>query len=797
MKKQALLFLIGIIGLVFSSKAQSLDTALEQYNSFFPQEKLYIHFDNNAYSPGSLIGYKAYFMSGPEPSKLNRNFYTDWYDEAGKLIAHHISPIALSSAYGTFEIPKNYQGQYLYVTGYTQWMLNFDSSFLFKKKITILQSNPQSVRDVKPVNSYSLSLLPEGGNLVLGIESLVAFKATDKNGIPISVDGKIVNGRGEEMNAFKSVHDGMGSFLFKPTTDENYTAVWTAPDGSSQNTQLPQALKEGISIQLRGTSLNRYLEVERSAAIAAEFRKLTMVITINQQMVMRAIINLENKTKIITKIPVHDFPSGTATLTILTTKRQPVCERLFFIDNGEYRTAVDVLLDTVGLEKRAKNSYEIQLPDTIPVNMSLSITNEDIPDDSSEHIISSLLLSSDIKGYVHNPAYYFYGTNDSVKYHLDLVMLTNGWRKFRWEQVLNTADWKIKYPLDTAYLSIMGKIEGVSTNRLAKSETINLILKGKDSSTQMLFVPLESNGSFAEPNIVFYDTATLFYQLNNFSSLPGRAQVSFKSSLADTAFKKFITPAPAFYFDTVKMRLLRDAAFAQERLRILQQQTTLQEVVVKAVKKTRLEEMDDLYTSGLFRGNDAILFDLVNDPRALSSFTVFDYLQGRVAGLQITGALTQSPSAIWRGAQVGFFLNEMPSDGQALSAIAMSDVAYIKTFRPPFFGSAFSNGGGAIAVYTKRGADVTANVKGMDNRKISGYTLVKEFYEPDYSVPQSFHNKTDTRRTLYWKPNIITDGTVQKIRVSFYNNDTSKKIRLVLEGINSQGQFISVRKLLE
>jgi len=796
MKKQTLLLLFTI-GTLFSVQAQSIEAALEKYNSVFPQEKIYIHFDNNAYLPGAFIGYKAYLMNGPEPSKLNRNFYTDWHDEDGRLIAHHVSPIALSSAYGSFEVPKNYKGQYIYVTAYTQWMLNFDTAFLFKKKLTVLQANPQPVRITKTIDHHSLQLLPEGGNLVVGLEGLVAFKATDKNGKPIAVNGRIVNTSNEEVAVFTSVHDGMGKFGIKPVAGEIYTAIWTAPDGTVQKTNLPAALSEGISMQLRGTSINRYLEVERTVNQPPALRKLSILLTVNQQVVMRGVINLEKQEKLVTKIPVHNLPSGTATLTILTANNQPICERLFFIDNEEYRSGVEVNTDTIGLEKRAKNSYEIILPDTIPANISLSITNDDVPDDSSDHIISALLLSSDIKGYIHNPAYYFSSADDSAKYFLDLVMLTNGWRKFRWDKVLDTTSWSIKYPLDTAYLSLSGKVDGVNPNRLAKSETINLILRGKDSSSQMFFSPITPNGTFTESNIVFYDTATMFYQLNKLSVLPGRGKVSFQSSLIDTAFQKFILPAPVYYFDTARMRLLREAAFAQDRLRILQQQTTLKEVVVTAKRKTRLQEMDDLYASGLFRGNDAIQFDLINDPRGLSSFTVFDYLQGRVAGLQITGTFTSSPSAVWRGLPVGFFLNEMPSDAQTLSTIAMSDVAYIKTFRPPFFGSAFGNGGGAVAVYTKRGADLTTSIKGMDNMQISGYTVVKEFYEPDYAVPQSAHNKTDSRRTLYWKPNIITDGSVQKIRVSFYNNDISKKIRLVLEGVNNQGQFISARKLLE
>ncbi len=240
MKKTIPLLFLTLFISVISIDAQSIDQQLEKYNTVFPQEKVYIHFDNNAYTPGALIGYKAYLMSGPEPSKLNRNFYTDWYDENGKLLSHQVSPVALSSAFGSFEIPKNYKGQFLYVTGYTQWMLNFDSSFLFRKKITVLQSDLQSTGITKPVNSFSIQFLPEGGNLITNLKGAVAFKAADKNGMPFAVNGIITNDKGEEITTFQSLHDGMGKFPVTPKAGETLTASWIAPDGSQQKQYYPR-----------------------------------------------------------------------------------------------------------------------------------------------------------------------------------------------------------------------------------------------------------------------------------------------------------------------------------------------------------------------------------------------------------------------------------------------------------------------------------------------------------------------------------------------------------------------------
>lgn len=780
-----------------NSQSQTPESLLKKYNGLFPQEKVYMHFDNQHYMPGSLVGFKAYLMNGPEPSTLNRNFYTDWYDESGTLISHQVSPIALSSAFGTFIIPDNYKGNSIYVTAYTQWMLNFDTSFLFRKRITVLQSTIPKNNLSSKTKEYQLQFFPEGGTMVNGVSSFIAFKANDKNGNPIHISGILKNNKNDEFKSFKTVHDGMGKFAFIPEEGVTYTAEWTTPNGTIQYTALPAFANNGITMQLSATGSPRYMLVRRSENMPVEQRVLTMLVTVNQQVVLKGTVNLEKEISAQVKIPVQQLPSGIARITLMNRAQEPICERIIFIDNKEYAYSPQFKFDTIGIDKRAKNVIEIILPDSVPANLSMSVTNADIPNDTTENIISTLLLSSDIKGKIHNPAFYFSSQTDSTKYYLDLLMLTHGWRKFVWKKVLDTTSWKIKYPLDTAYLTLSGNIEGVNEKRLAKAETMNLILRGKDSTTNMYFVPVSKTGYFNVSNVIFFDTVTLFHQLNKIPILPGRGKVNFKTSLIDSAYYRSIQPPKIFQYDTSALRVMREIKEQQLRLQKLRAGTTLEEVVVRTRVKSRMEEMDEIYTNGLFRGADAISFDMINDPRALSSFSVFDYLQGRVAGLQIVGALTNNPSASWRGSPVSFFLNEMPIDAQFMATLPMTDVAYVKLFRPPFIGSLANSGGGAVSVYTKKGNDVINTVNGLDNRLLAGYTAVREFYQPDYSIEETNFLKTDTRRTLYWNPNIVTDGLERKVRVRFYNNDISRKLMIVLEGVNSNGQFISVRKLLE
>lgn len=127
----------------------------------------------------------------------------------------------------------------------------------------------------------------------------------------------------------------------------------------------------------------------------------------------------------------------------------------------------------------------------------------------------------------------------------------------------------------------------------------------------------------------------------------------------------------------------------------------------------------------------------------------------------------------------------------------MSDVAYIKVFPPPFFGGMGGGSGGAIAVYTRRGGDVKSQPgEGLEQRKIGGYTKFKEFYSPNYATDQSME-QPDVRSTIYWNPYVLTDGANRKVTIEFFNNDISKSMQVVLEGVNREGKLTRVEKTIQ
>ena len=176
---------------------------------------------------------------------------------------------------------------------------------------------------------------------------------------------------------------------------------------------------------------------------------------------------------------------------------------------------------------------------------------------------------------------------------------------------------------------------------------------------------------------------------------------------------------------------------------------------------------------------------------------MFGYLQGKVPGLEICDPYSATPSATWRRSPAAFFLDELPADLLIIASLNINQIAFIKVFRPPFSGGFGGQSGGAIALYTKQGDDIKTMFAGLDHTLLPGYSPVRQFYSPNYAEQQNSYLQTDLRQTLYWEPNIQTEGDNRRVKISFYNNDISHSFRLVLEGLDQNGRMIHLTKLLK
>ena len=486
--------------------------------------------------------------------------------------------------------------------------------------------------------------------------------------------------------------------------------------------------------------------------------------------------------------------------TLFTNDWLPIAERIVLVNNRLHEFNAQLSVQISNLNKRGKNVLELYVKDTTMANMSLSITDASLVLPEQQNIYSDFLLSNDIRGKVYNPAYYFSSDADSIANHLDLVMLTNGWRKFDWEKIKKSILPTQQYPKETDLMKITGKVYSSASSKVSDGLLLNLIVVYKDSSKKLLFLPIEKDGSFEDRNAFFNDTSKIYYSVSG-KSKNSSFVVRFENGLLNQTFKKLNFDSNVFnnsWSDSLAKKKLNSILLEQERQKKLLASLTLQEVVVRSKMKSPTQILDEKYASGLFAGGDAISFDLSADANMISAIDILTYLQAKVPGLTITTSGPQA-SATWRGANTDFFLNETNISIDQVRSLPITDISYIKALRPPFFGSVGGGSGGAIAIYTKRGA---SNKGGNDNKKgieysvLSGYSVFKEFYNPNYDRPAE-NFEVDNRSTLYWNPYLLTNKKSSRVRIEFFNNDISKKLQVVLEGINANGRLARVVKYIE
>ncbi len=518
---------------------------------------------------------------------------------------------------------------------------------------------------------------------------------------------------------------------------------------------MPEVKEKGVLLRVNNSSNNVSYTLHRSADVPANYKTLHVVAQMQQQPVYIARINLTTKESVTASINIDNIPDGIMQVTIFTEDMHPIAERIVFINQNNYYFITDLHASVKNLVKKGKNVLQIDVGDTLLTNLSISVTDAGInpPGNEEENIFSHVLLASDIKGFVYNPAYYFLNNSDSLQSHLDLVMMTNGWRRFKWENVV-AGNWPMIKNYPQSYVTVTGNVFGLMPNQMTSGLELSLILRTQKNNTQLLVTPVNKKGEFIINNMLFFDTARLFYQFNNDKDkkLTSTATVDFKNS-----------------FLNVPDNLL----------------TSLKPLLKPVMPDTGSQKM-----------NDGRVFNVADDPFANSSISVLDYLQGKMPGLQISSTGFSGGSISWRGSPTSLFLNEMNTDASMIQSISMSDVAMIKVFNPPFFGAAGGGAGGAVAVYTKKGEQLRNSTKGLDFITISGYTPLKEFYSPDYSKDADI-NKIDYRTTLYWNPYLIFDKSTRRISIPFYNSDNCKKIRVVIEGMNEEGRLTREEKFFE
>jgi hypothetical protein len=318
-----------------------------------------------------------------------------------------------------------------------------------------------------------LNLYPEGGDLVNGLESTVAFRALNEFGKPADVEGVVVNEKGTIINSFGSFHMGMGAFKITPSASEKYSVKITKPEGISEIFKLPAALNRGYVM-----SIDNSLTSEITAKVmTTENEELSLIAQVRGKMYYSTVINTKKgMNKIV--FPTTNFPMGVSQITLFDSKGIPRCERLTFV-NKDKKLNITVATDKEKYLPREKVKMTVCVKDNrgipMPANLSMSVVNDQLisfTDDKSGNILSELLLQQDIKEKIEEPSFYFNSNESKSNIALDYLLMTAGWRRFTWEKVMNDNLPTVSYQGERAIIA--GTVMDASTGKPITSAKIKI-----------------------------------------------------------------------------------------------------------------------------------------------------------------------------------------------------------------------------------------------------------------------------------------------------------------------------------
>ena len=640
------------------------------------------------------------------------------------------------------------------------------------------------------LNNIDLQFMPEGGTMVGGLPANIAFKALNENGKAADIKGIIQDETGTTVAQFESYHFGMGSFTFTPLAGHTYKASITAPANIRKTYTLPRVAPYGIvmhattdsnsiNVQLRSTGAME-VYVTLSSRNTSYFSKAVRVTGSNS-----------------VSIPIQDAPMGIHVLTITNEGGLPLAERLIFLHRDK-QLQVKITTDKKRYMPREKVNMDILTTDAqgqpVPANLSVSVVDDKLwtfADDKQDHIASWLLMSSELKGKVEEPQFYFKPEEAKALQGLNLVMLTHGYRYFEYNPFVQK-NGQLQFMPDD-----VGSISGIV-----------LDTKGKPVASEVLIVNQYGAGNVGkfstnEDGIFYFrglQSATNYTLIAKAHKSKQRVIIKVLHNGMDTYKAGTGMVATIVQDQDIRLLTVKKAAAAMPALQKEVQQlkqldnfgdANLQEVVVIGYGSERKKEL----TGSVVRVDK---LDMVGS---------FDQiLQGRVSGVSvvsISGVPGSVANIIIRGAGSSlatapplYVLDGIIVTAEAFQSLNPNDFETVEVLKDAagtaLFGSRASNG--VIVVNTKKGNygskffDITGNYYYATQNVTAGgtpLTVARKFYSPLYTSTETT-TRNDFRETIYWN-SVVETGEDGKASFSFYNSDASTTFRTIVEGIDING----------
>ncbi|HEX3385316.1 MAG TPA: hypothetical protein VHS53_09020 [Mucilaginibacter sp.] len=493
-----------------SPALQNIISKLKTFETNYVIEKAYLHFDKPYYSAGDELYFKAYVTLGDAHtlSKESGIIHVDLINPNNVIIRNILVQLENGVGPGSFSLPDTLQGGAYRVRAYTRYMKNTPEYF-FDKTIPITSvsgvtgSNPNTLQTAKP----DIQFFPEGGQLINSLLTKVAFKAIGTNGMGINAKGVIIDNANLQVATFNSGHLGMGAFYIQPEEGKTYKAKVTFGNGVQSTVDLPAVASKGIMLQVKDTLGKVSINIVCNKAYLQENQNKDVNLAILSSGKLRTVNTKLDSRVMGMDLPEDQFGSGIMQITLFSQDGEPLSERLVFIQNA---TGMKITVNT------DKPSYKTR--DKVSVSFSAKnngmgaqgffsaavLDDSRVPyNDSNETtILSYLLLTSDMKGYIEQPNYYFTGA-PQAQADLDNLMLSQGYRRFTWKQVL-TGDNKPFTIAPEKNLYLSGTEKTTSGSPVANKDII------LNEGTSVLTAKTNESGNFLFDNLPPFYAGTQF-----------------------------------------------------------------------------------------------------------------------------------------------------------------------------------------------------------------------------------------------------------------------------------------------
>lgn len=789
---------------------------LQAWYKSYPQEKVFVQVNRQQFVSGEQMWFKGWCTFLQRPSILSQIVYVDIVHEEGHVVEKNMYRLdSLGSWHGHIDISRKWKSGNYTLRAYTAWMLN-QPDYIFQQSFFVYGENEISrVKNIIP-KTLQVNFFPEGGHWIAGVENKMAFVVLDEMGLPVNTSIAIKDPNHSKILTADVLHQGMGVFTMTPKNETYFAEIQTAT-GAVFTFPLPTVQTEGIQLNVQNTNPNKmFVSVQRGEKSAEKYAKVLVMAHMSGQLIYSTYLDFEEG---LTTAPISkkNLPPGIMQITILDTLGTPLAERLAFVEHYEIKRP-QLSFEKIQTSRRSENIWKLKADSLLSSSMSVLVQDAAIDGKIGlqNTIASHLLLTSDIKGYVHEPGFYFQNKSIETLEKLDLLMMVHGWRKFTWKQILENETPVLRYPIESN-LQIKGLVTKSERNEVVKDGKVSFVIKGEDSTTYLIDAFLTDKGEFLVDSLNINDKAVVSYQATNHKKENLVVDVKFYPSLFDTLEK--VTLKWKLDLDTLTLAN-RNSALARllyDQLAVSDTFTNkarfLGNVTVSAKKLSRLDSMQRAYVSTFFEISDQTL----EVPQDRGFVNIWQFLQREVVGINVNpfepGGVTSVTFGRFSGMVLGtmnedgsmnagaddgivFFLNELPVTTDIIDAINPNEVALVKIYKGAT-GFPFGANAGAIGIYTKKGTIVSANQKQFNRFEKKGFSMVREFYNVDYKkTPEYSKDAIDKRTTLYWNPKAKFDETGH-MNVRFFNSDISKGYKIIVQGLDQKGKMIYTEKLVQ